>query len=202
MSRHSFRNRSEGFTLLELLVVMILLGIFFVVFFAAFSSSIYDYFDLQKTTDDFSSLAVASQRMSNVIRGTTDIVSLNNNDLSLYAYFYPNDATVSLIHYYLNSQNTALLVDVTPMTANPPSGTPIPAQMKTYTILSNYTYVNNVNLFTYLNDTGTALSLPIVNEHIVSGVTITMAVPGSSTRQNGNQTMQLTVNLRNRKTNL
>lgn len=196
------RIGSSGFTLLELLISITLLGIFFTVFFSAFSSSIYDYFDLQTTTNDFSSLSVASQRIGNVIRGTTDFVSLNDNDVTLYAYFYPNDSNVSLIHYYINSQNNQVLADVTPMTANPPTGTPITAQKKTYIILNNYTNSSNVNLFTYLNDSGNVISTPVTNEHLVNGVTIKMAVPGSKTRQNGNQTIQITVSLRNRKTNL
>lgn len=202
MSHRSNQPSSSGFTLLEVLVVITLLGIFTSAFFAAYNSSIYSFFDVQHTGAEFSTLAASSQRIADVLRGTTDFVSLGNNDVSLYSYFYPSDTYVSLIHYYLNAQNNILYADVTPMTANPPTGTPITAQEKTYTIIDTYYKVSGVNLFTYLDASGTALGLPVSDEHLVKGVQIILTVPGSQNVANSSQTMELTVSLRNRKTNL
>jgi prepilin-type N-terminal cleavage/methylation domain-containing protein len=200
--RHKSPKDSGGFTLVELLVSITLLGIFAATFSQAFDLSIFGFFDLQSNALEFSTLAESSERIADVIRGTTDFVSLGNNNVTLYAYFYPSDTYASLIHYYLNTQNNQLLADVTPMTANPPFGTPIASQMHTYTIINNYYDASGVNLFTYLDASGGVLTVPVSNEHLVTSVLINLAVPGSSTTANNNQSMQLTVFLRNRKTNL
>lgn len=194
-------HRSQnGFTIVELLVVIVVAAILSTVIYSFFSTSLRQYAGLQEDGTSFTELASQSHRVANVLRGTTDVVSASANDLVVYAYFSPTDANVSLLHYYKNGTGTQLLADVTNMTANPPIGVTIPATLKTYTIISNYHTTATVNLFNYLSAGGTILSTPIADLHTIKGIEINLAVPNSS--KVTDQAVSIQVSLRNRKTNL
>lgn len=200
--RSNLQTNQRGFTLFEMMVTLALLAGVTVVFYASFNTLVFQYFKMQKSGTQFSNLAVSTQRVANVLRGTTDFVSLGDNDVTVYAYFSPNDTYVSQIRYYLNASNTTLLADVTLMTANPPSGALITSSTKTYTIVENYYKAAGVNLFTYLDANGNALTLPLSDQHIIKGIKIVLAVPKTDPGQSGSQSLALNVSLRNRKTNL
>lgn len=190
----------RGFTLVELLVVMVVIGVVSATFSTFFLNYVTLYSSYQKDANNFSELAGQATRISDVLRGTVDIISESNNDLSAYAYFAPTDTYTSVVHYYLNASQTAVMVDVTPMTANPPSGTLITSSKKTYTIITKYVAVPGVNLFTYYDASGSAMSLPIANEHTIVSIGVALAEPASHSAKG--QQFSITVSLRNRKTNL
>jgi prepilin-type N-terminal cleavage/methylation domain-containing protein len=193
-------NNSEikGFTLVELLVVISVTSIVAVSFGTFILNYIVLYSHYQADALNFTELDHQSQRVAEVLRGLTDIVSASTNNLEVYAYFAPNDTYVSEVDYYVSGKT--LMATVTPMTSNPPIGTPITAQTRTYTIITNYFQATGVNLFNYYDVTGTQLSLPLASEHTVDSIQINLAEPGSFTK-NG-QTLSTTVSLRNRKTDL
>jgi prepilin-type N-terminal cleavage/methylation domain-containing protein len=193
-------SSQHGFTLVELLVVISLVSVIFVTFGSFFDNYLVLYSKYQKDATNFTELANQSQRIADVLRGLTDITAESANSLTAYAYFSPVDSYVSQVHYYLNATNTAVLVDVTPMTSNPPIGTLITANEKTYTIITNYFQASGVNLFNYYDPSGTLLTLPISDEHSIQSIQVNLAEPGTHTK-NG-QTLSITVGLRNRKTNL
>lgn len=149
---------------------------------------------------NFGEMAQQSQRIAQVLRGLTDIVSESGNDLTAYAYFSPVDNYVSLTHYYLDSTGKKLMVDVTPMDANPPIGSPIASQKKTYTIISNYYQAPGASLFTYYDANDQVMNLPISDEHSILEIRVNLAEPAS--HGSGQQTLDTVVSLRNRKTNL
>ncbi len=202
MSYRRTAHNEKGFTLLEMLITISLLAMVSLIFYSGFNTLVFQYFKMQKTATQFSDMAMASQRIANVLRGSTDFISVGSNDVTVYAYFYPSNQYVSQVRYYLNATNTALMADVTPMTANPPSGSPVTANKKTYTIIPNYYKATGVNLFTYLDASGNTLSLPVSDQHIIKGMNITLAVPKTDQGSAGSQNMALNVSLRNRKTNL
>jgi prepilin-type N-terminal cleavage/methylation domain-containing protein len=194
--------KQAGFTIVEMTVVMAVGLIVALTTYTIFNTLLNQYFGLQEDGTEFTDLATQSQRMATVIRGLTDIVSASNDDLTAYAYFSPNDAYVSQVHYYLNAQKTTLYADVTPMTANPPIGTLITGQKKTHTIIDDYHPLAGLNLFTYMDATNTVLSVPLADEHAVKTIQINLAVPAEHPTPNGYQQMSLQLSLRNRKTNL
>jgi prepilin-type N-terminal cleavage/methylation domain-containing protein len=187
-----------GFTLVELLVVISVIAVIFVSFATFFTDYIILYSKYQQDATAFSELASQSQRISDVLRGTTDIVSAAANDLTVYAYFAPNDTYVSLTRYYVSGSK--VLADITPMTANPPTGSPITASKKTYTILSNYYQPSGSSLFSYFDASNTQLTVPVSDEHSILQIGVNLAEPGSQTKTG--QNLNITVSLRNRKTNL
>ncbi len=194
------KSNSQGFTLVELLVVILLVVVIFTSFASFFTNYLILYSKYQKDGMAYSELSQQSQRISDVIRGLTDIVSASNNDITIYAYFSPADAYVSQVRYYLANSNKTLMVDVTPMSSNPPNGTLLTAKKKTYTIISNFYLPTNGKIFTYYDAGGTALSVPLTDQHTVLSIKVDIASPSS--KNPSGQTLSTTVSLRNRKTNL
>jgi prepilin-type N-terminal cleavage/methylation domain-containing protein len=200
MLHHKLHNSQKGFSLVELLVVISLVGILFASFGVFFSGYLKLYSSYQSDASNFSEIAQQSQRISKVLRGIVDITSVGSNDLTAYAYFSPGDTYTSEVRYYLTPDNKQLLVDVTPMTSNPPIGTPITGSKRTYTIINNYFKKPGVNLFDYYDITGTLLTIPIGNQHVISTINVNLYEPVSHS-PNGIQ-MSSSVSLRNRKVNL
>lgn len=202
MSRrdHLIAGGESGFSLVELLVVISLIGIIIVTFSSFFTNYLILYSKYQQDSLNFSEMAQQSQRVAQVLRGLTDIVSESDNDLTAYAYFSPEDNYVSLIHYYLSSDGKQLMADVTPMTSNPPIGTPITSQEKTYTIISNYYQASGSKLFTYYDSNDAVLTPPVGDEHSIIEIGVHLAEPASHGTKV--QTLDLTISLRNRRTNV
>jgi prepilin-type N-terminal cleavage/methylation domain-containing protein len=201
LHRSLTKTKEAGFTIVELLIVLLLLGLITTAIYMSFRTSFIEYFALQKDGSNFTQLSGQSQRVASVVRGLTDITSASSNDLLIYAYFAPTDTYVSQIHYYLNASKTILLADVTPLTANPPNGTLITASKKTYTVIPNFYQATGVTLFTYLDAYNNALTLPISDLQTIKGIQVSLAVPGGNA-VGGNQAMTIQISLRNRKTNL
>lgn len=195
-------KETSGFTLPEILITIGLIGIVLAMATPIFTSTFNNYFGLQYKNEQFTTIASQSQRIGNVIRGLSDINTANADDMDMYAYFYPNDAYVSKINYYLSADQTKLYADVTPMTANPPVGTPITANKKTYTIIDNFKKVSGVSLFEYIDQNNNTLTLPITDLNAIRAVKINLAVREKVGADSGSQTVSLSVSLRNRKTNL
>lgn len=195
------KQPQDGFTLLELLVTTVLVVLASLTFIVLFRSTIFNFMTLQ--TDGSASVALTTQsnRIGMVVRGATDITAASASDLQMYAYFYPSDTYVSLLHYYLRTQNgvTQLVADLTPMNANPPIGTPIIGSKRTFVVIDNYHQLAGKDLFTYLSANGTALPHPISEPQAIKGVQITLA---AKTANNSYQIQTVQVTLRNRKTNL
>lgn len=189
----------SGFTIVELIIAMVLLGIVVGFTYTFFNTTINQYFGLQRDADAFYSLAGHYQRIANVLRGVTDVTSAEANEITTYAYFSPNDANVSIIRYYI--ENGDMLAEVTPMTANPPAGTPLDGEKRTYTIINDFYSASGVDTFVYLDAGGTALTLPISDLHTIKGIKVNLAVASEAPSTN-TQALTLQVSLRNRKTNL
>lgn len=194
---------SKGFTIIELLVVLVVSSMVMMIVYLFFNTSFGQFVSLQQESAVYSDLAYQNQRVAGVIRSSVDVNTANENEIEVYAYFWPNDAYVSKVRYYLTENNTKMLADVTPMSENPPLGTPLVDKMKTYTILNKFSLNNNVRTFDYLDSAGNNLNMPITDLYTIKGVRINLGVPVSEVKKDSftnNTSVQVT--LRNRKTNL
>ncbi|HVS58658.1 MAG TPA: prepilin-type N-terminal cleavage/methylation domain-containing protein [Candidatus Saccharimonadales bacterium] len=190
------RPKEAGFTLVELVVVMVIILLVSTSFYEFFRADLGNYLDLQKTASNFTDLASESERLAQVLRGITGVVSASGTDLTAYAYFSPSDTYVSEIHYYLNSSQTALMADVTRMTANPPIGTPISGSTTTYTIIPNFKQPAATTLFVYFDSTNTQLGVPVADVTTIQQIQTNLGV---ATAQGGSsQPISLEVSLRNK----
>lgn len=197
MSSHD----QSGFTLTEIMIVMIIGALVITGVFSFFGSSINQYFRLQQESFAFADVAANSQRIASVMRGSTDIVSASANSITVYSYFSPYDQYASLITYYPDGTGTKLLADVTRLTANPPIGTVISGSLKTFTIIDNFYLPNGGSTFEYLNSAGGVLTQPITDMRTIKGIRINLASkPIAPSTQITKMTVD--VSLRNRKTNL
>lgn len=195
-------HNQKGFTILELVVVITLIGIVSTSMYVFINSSTNQYLSLHADSSSFSDLAIQSQRIANVLRGLTDITEATNDEITMYAYFVPNDTFVSQMRYYKNNEGTKLFADVIPMTANPPIGTLLNDKKRTYTVIDNLKTVAGVNNFEYLDSAGGTLSMPISDLQTIKGIRVNLAVPVDGPTKGGNSSVTLSVALRNRKTNL
>lgn len=198
----SLHRNKLGFTLIELMLSIVVVSVVSTTFFTFFNTSISQYLSLHRDSLAFADLATQSQRVGNVLRGLTDITQAENNEITAYAYFAPNDNYVSIIHYYLTNGNTKLKADVTRMSSNPPIGSPVAGSTKTFLIIDNFYLASNLNTFIYLDSGGTALTPPIADLHTIKSIEVSLAVPSKSPVATSNTTMVVQVSLRNRKTNL
>lgn len=193
---------NDGFTITELTVVIVLIGIVTLVLYGIFNASLVNFLGLEKDSAQFNTIAQQSQRIATVVRGLTDITTADNNDMQFYTYFSPNDSYVSYIHYYLAGPNPTLYAEVTPMNGNPPTGTLLTAKKRTYTIIEKFNNQPSTPLFQYLDSVGTTLSQPIADLHAIKGVRINLSQKQDVKRLGDTYDSSLTVSLRNRKTNL
>jgi len=166
-----------------------------------FKSSFFNYLNLQADATATTNITTQANRVAQVMRSVTGITSATANDFQGYAYFYPQDSYVSVIHYYIVTSGTTkkLLADVTPMSANPPIGSPLTNKLKTYTIIPNFYQPASSSLLTYLDSGGNALSLPVGDLQSIKGIQVNLATKLSN---GANQVLSVQTSLRSQKTNL
>lgn len=188
-----------GFTITELVIVITLIAIIATTFYTAFNSSFRSYVGLQHDASSLTDVAHQTQRIASVVRGATNIQSVAADNLVVDAYFYPSDNYPSRVRYYMNAGRTQLMADVTPFNDNPPAGTLLTDQRRTFTIIENFKQISGTPLFQYYSTTTQPLTFPVENLNIIKSIKVNLA---AATASGGDQKMSLEVSLRNRKTNL
>jgi prepilin-type N-terminal cleavage/methylation domain-containing protein len=193
-------HNHKGFTIIELLISIVAGSVIVVLSLGLFSNLYGSFLKSHEDSLKNSDLSLQSQRIARVLRGASSVVSADSLELVLYAYFSPRDNVVSLVKYYKSGGD--LRVDVTPMTSNPPTGSPILVDTKTYTIVDEPNPQSSTNIFEYLNSAGTILSVPVASPQLVKGIRINLSVSATPPITTKPTTIVTSVTLRNRKTNL
>jgi prepilin-type N-terminal cleavage/methylation domain-containing protein len=199
MSSH---NKQSGFTVTELLIVMMISSFLLITLYLFTSSSVNSFMQLQADGLAHSKLADGSFRVIRVIRGMNYIESANTDTITAYSYFAPNDQYTSKIRYYLNGTQDKLLAEVTPMTADYPTGTLITAQTKTVTIIDKFYKVAGVPTFVYYDANYDELASPVTDLQSIKNISVQLQVKKYDSNANDYVSSKVTVSLRNRKSNL
>ncbi|QQR52621.1 prepilin-type N-terminal cleavage/methylation domain-containing protein [bacterium] len=194
MSRHNQR----GYSLLELIIVISLMSVVAIPLIMFTSRGIASYEFMQLQSDTSTDLSILSQRMGKVIRGTTNVIDAQNNSLTIYGYFSPQDTIVKKIRYFING--THLNIGVTPPTGTAPN--------YTYNVADEVVTTTRVDLamggqsmFTYYDDTGTILPNGFAVSQI-KAIGLYVAANPDTTRLSVPISLTTRVTLRNFKTNL
>jgi hypothetical protein len=149
-----------------------------------------------------SKLADGSFRITKVVRGMNYIETANSDTITAYSYFAPNDQYTSKIRYYLNGTQDKLLAEVTPMTADYPTGTLITAQTKTVTIIDKFYKIPGVPTFVYFDANYDELTSPVTDLQSIKNITVQLQVKKYESNADDYVSSKVTVSLRNRKSNL
>jgi len=197
----TWQREAIGFTVLEMVVVITLIGLLSTTFVVVFKSTIINYLGLQKQATSFGQLSTQANRIANVVRGATSVEVASDDELKVYAYFYPSDQFVSLVRYYAVSVDGSqqLYADLTPMTANPPTGTLDTNKKKSFLLINNFYKPAGQKLFSYYNAKNAQLATPVNDLSTVKTVQINLS---SAVEKGSPQTINLQVLLRNKKNNL
>ncbi len=184
--------KSNGFSITELIFVMIGIGIMASIIFVFFSGSINQYYKLQADSYAFSEISTNSQRIARVLRGSYTITDAQADTITMYSYFAPQETYTSVIKYYLSTDQKKLMADVRAMTANPPIGVPT-GPTKTVTVMNSYYKASGVNTFEYLDLSGNVLTLPIADLNNIKSIRIQLSTKPYDSASSNVTTTKLTV---------
>lgn len=196
------RLNQKGFTLNELLIVLLISSLLITTLYVFTSNTVNSYMKMQAVGLAQSKLSDGSFRISQVLRGVNYIESASDDGITAYAYFAPQDAYTSKISYYLSADQTKLLADVTPMTADYPVGSLITANKKTVVVIDGFYKVAGSPTFTYYTSNYSQISSPVTDLQSIKNVSIKLNARIYNSSNQEYSTSSVSVNLRNRKTNL
>ena len=191
-------RKQSGYTLLELIFVIGITGMLTlsVMGFVINSSRGYQYLDQQsRAAVDLSNTL---NRVSKVIRGTTDVVDAQPNTLTIYGYFSPNDAVVKKIRYFKSGNK--LMVGVIPPTGAGPNYAYNPSDEEV-SVLQDYLSMGSASVFNYYDATGSQLTGAFAITQIKQ-IGLNMAINPKPTVLEKPISSQTVVTLRNKKVNL
>jgi prepilin-type N-terminal cleavage/methylation domain-containing protein len=197
-----FRNihkRSDGFTLVELVVSISLIGTMLVIFSLFFTSNYQGYLNLQLGTMRLTEVSNGLQRTARVLRGINIITDAQPKTITGFAYFTPRDETLSKVRYFYDESQRKLRVGVIPATGTAPNYTYNPADEQLTTIADNIN--SSQPIFSYLNVSGEPATFTASNYKDIYGIGITLTADTIDKTAEPQQ-FKTSVSLRNRKINL
>lgn len=197
-----YRKNQKGFTVTELVIVMMLVSFLLITVYVFTSSAINSFMQLQAEGLARSKLAEGSFRITKVVRGINYIENASDDSLTAYTYFAPDDQYTSKVRYYLNIDKTALLADVTPMTADYPIGSLLTSQIKTVKVIDNFYKITGQPTFKYYDANFDQLASPVSDLQSIKNISVQLFVKKYESSANDYVSTEVTVNLRNRKSNL
>jgi prepilin-type N-terminal cleavage/methylation domain-containing protein len=197
MSRRS-TDRQKGFTMVELLVVAVVSALISGMIFVFFWSSFRSFFNIQETSIAASDKLRVVYRISQVLRSGTTITEASSTALTIYAYFSPQDSTLSQVRYSYDAGAKTLSVTRIPAQGTAPNYTYPPASGVTVTLLRGFTATGSV--FSYKDANG--FTGPFTTNTYKDIKEVTIDLNSASGRETSANQLKTNIVLRNRKTNL
>jgi UDP-N-acetylglucosamine--N-acetylmuramyl-(pentapeptide) pyrophosphoryl-undecaprenol N-acetylglucosamine transferase len=105
-------HHNRGVTIIELVLAIAMVAIISIAMTVIFGSTIRDLLKISTTMVNTNQELIALQRMQQVVRSGTRITEASDQKLTIYAYFSPQDATLSQVTYYYDSSTKTRYVGV------------------------------------------------------------------------------------------
>lgn len=192
------RKRS-GFTVLELIIVIFIVGVLGAIVAATLTKSLQDNARVEQETIVQRDLSLALDRVGKVIRSTTQLLAASQTNLKIRGYARAADLAPSEIEYYLD--NGAWKLSVIAASGTPPNYTYLPGNKVVSLLAGKLTNDLNDPLFRFYDQKGLLLSFPVIQ----AAVTVIEIRPkGTDSKSSLTKPVELStkVHLRNFKTNL
>jgi hypothetical protein len=148
------RHGERGYSLVELLIVMTLTTMIAVPLVVFSYKGLTSYEFLQAQSNTSTELNSLTSRIAKVVRGTTGVITAQDNTLTIYGYFSPQDTVVKKIRYFVSGNN--LNIGVTPPTGTAPNYTYNAADEVITTDRIDLS-MGSTPMFTYYDDAGNKL---------------------------------------------
>ncbi len=175
-----------------------LIGIIVVSMAVVFNGTLQRMFRMNDEMGVVNDQVIASQRISQVIRSGTRITAAEDKKLTIYAYFSPQDATLSQVTYYYDTSTKKLKVDKIPASGSPPNYTYLDSNKKTLVLVDNYEQVGG--MFVYKDANGA--TGPFAADQLKDIKSITVTIHSKARGNVSESQITNTILLRNRKVNL
>lgn len=196
MSRRS--DMQAGFSMVELLISAVVLGIMSGAIYLFFGPTVSSFFKIQKTSIDINDKTTAMYRIAQVLRTGTTISEATGTSLTIYAYFSPQDSVLSKVRYYYSPTDKTLKVDRIRAVGAAPNYTYPTANTETKLLLNKVSLTGDV--FSYSDANGGTGPFTLDTYKDIKSIAVNFDSP-TTYRSEKNQ-MKIDVELRNRKTNL
>lgn len=184
----------EGFTITELLVVMVVIGIVSGFIYVFFSRSLVDFMRVQAANITAVDQSYAVGRIEQVLRGVNKVEDAQANTLTVYTYFSPTDTVPSKVTYTYDATSKKLQVSHILASGTAPNYTYNSSNAINRVILSGL--VQTKALFSYADKLGG--TGPFDSSTYSSIATITVTIDGTVKGNAAPTEMKATVLLRNR----
>jgi len=194
----SSRKYERGFSVVELLIAAVVIGIMSGTIFIFFASTTTSFFQIQESSIVVNDKTRVLYRMAQGIRSGTTITEASSNAFTVFAYFSPQDTTLSQVRYYYTPASRTLKVDRIRATGTAPNYTYPPANTETKTLLDGITLTGNI--FSFRDANGS--SGPFTTDTYKDIKSVTLDLNSASTKTVSASQLKTSVELRNRKTNL
>lgn len=192
-------SRQSGFSMVELLISTLLVGIMSGVIFIFFSSAFENFFKIQQSSIVTNDKIQVIYRMAQVIRSGTTITEASSSALTIYAYFSPQDSVLSQVRYSYSSTAKTVTVERIKAVGSAPNYT-YPAANKETRVLLRETSLSG-DLFSYRDANGTAGTFSIDTFKDIKTVIVDLNTARDFKTSDASQ-LKTSVEIRNRKTNL
>lgn len=191
-------DAQAGYSMVELLISALIVGIMSGTLFIFFGSAFNNFFKIQESSIMVNDKTRTLYRIAQVIRSGTTIAEATADNLTIYAYFSPQDTTLSQVRYYYSSASKTVKVDRIKAVGTAPNYTYPIANKQTFTLIDQIILTGN--LFSYLDANGD--NGPFTAPTYKDIKTISIDLNTASNYKTTASQLKTTVEMRNRKTNL